>query len=105
MDYTESIERSKEYILSHLSDELSAEKIATKEGYSVFHFCRIFKEYTGESLMRYIREKRLEVAEKDIKNGEPTSFVAYKYGFETQSGFARAYERKFGKRPVGKVNT
>ena len=103
MDYTDSIERSKEYIVSHLDDDLSAEKIAAREGYSVFHFCRIFKEYTGESLMRYVREKRLEKAEKEIENGEPAAFVAYKYGFETQSGFARAYERKFGERPKGKM--
>lgn len=104
MDYSESIERSKKYIVSHLADELSAEKIAGNEGYSVFHFCRIFKEYTGKSLMRYVREKRLESAEKEIENGEPAAFVAYKYGFETQSGFARAYERKFGERPKGKMH-
>ena len=104
MDYSESIERTKEYIRFHLTEDLSAEKIAAHEGYSVFHFCRIFKEYTGESLMHYVRGKRLEFAEKEIKNGEPTSLVAYKFGFETPSGFARAYERKFGEKPRRKMN-
>ena len=104
MDYTESIERSKKYILFHLEEELSPKKIAESEGYSVFHFCRIFKEYTGESLMHYVREKRLEKAEKEIENGEPTALVAYKYGFETSSGFSRAYAKKFGERPKGKMN-
>ncbi|MBQ2862070.1 MAG: helix-turn-helix transcriptional regulator [Oscillospiraceae bacterium] len=104
MDYTESVKRSMDYICSHLEDELSAEKIAASEGYSVFHFCRIFKEYTGKSLMRYVREKRLEKAEKEIENGEPASCVAIKYGFETQSGFSRAFAKQFGERPAKKRN-
>lgn len=104
MDYTESVKNTMEYIDAHLADELSAEKIAANEGYSVFHFCRIFKEYTGKSLMRYVREKRLETAEQDIENGEPASCVAVKYGFETSSGFARAYEKKFGRRPTKRMH-
>ena len=100
MDYTESIEKTKEYIEEHIDDELTAKNIAHQAGYSVFHFCRVFKEKTGKSLMSYVREKRLELAETDIDKGEPALDVALKYGFETQSGFARAYERKFGKRPT-----
>ena len=104
MDYSESIEKTKDYISKHLSDELNAEIIANQAGYSVFHFCRVFKEETGKSLMSYVREKRLELAENDIKKGESAFDVALKYGFETQSGFARAYERKFGERPTHKIN-
>lgn len=104
MDYTESIEKTKVFISEHLYDELTAENIASNAGYSVFHFCRIFKEETGKSLMSYVREKRLELAESDIEKGESTLEVALKYGFETQSGFARAYERKFGERPTRKMN-
>ena len=103
MDYSESIEKIKNYIEEHLTDELSAEIIANEAGYSVFHFCRVFKEETGKSLMSYVREKRLELAENDIEKGEPAWDVALKYGFETQSGFARAYERKFGERPTRKM--
>ncbi len=104
MDYTEYIKRSKEYIDSHLEECLSPEKIAAHEGYSVFHFCRIFKEYTGKSLMRYVREKRLEIAEEKIEEGKSASEVAFECGFETPSGFARAYERKFGEKPTRKMN-
>ena len=104
MNYSESIEKTKAYIEEHLTDELSAESIAHEAGYSVFHFCRIFKEETGKSLMSYVREKRLELAETDIEKGEAALDVALKYGFETQSGFARAYERKFGERPTKKIH-
>lgn len=104
MDYSENIRRTKEYIAKHLSEELTAEEIAAYAGYSTFHYCRIFKEYTGKSLMRYVREKRLEAAEKEIKNGEPTAEVAQRSGFETTSGFSRAYKKKFGKRPAKEIN-
>lgn len=104
MDYSESIKRTKKYISEHLSDQLTAESIATNAGYSTFHFCRIFKEKTGKSLMSYVREQRLEVAEEEMKNGESTAEVAVKYGFETTSGFSRAYCRKFGERPRKRMN-
>ncbi len=104
MDYSESVKKTKEFISAHLSDELTAESIAANAGYSVFHFCRVFKEYTGESLMHYVREKRLEIAGKEMEKGESVSEVALKYGFETQSGFSRAYFRKFGERPAKRMN-
>ena len=105
MDYSENVKAIKTYIDLHLEEELSAEKLAAKEGYSVFHFCRIFKEYTGEGLMSYVREKRLEAAKKEIEEGNSTSAVAEKYGFETASGFSRAYKRKFGECPARKEKT
>ena len=52
--------------------------------------------------MGYVREKRLDAAKEDIINGKSFEEIAEKYGFETQSGFARAYQRKFGIRPKQK---
>ncbi|MGN0626367.1 MAG: helix-turn-helix transcriptional regulator [Oscillospiraceae bacterium] len=104
MDYTESINQSIDYINAHLNEDLTAERIAASVGYSVFHFCRIFKEYSGKSLMRFVRERRLETAEKEVENGCRLCEVACKYGFETASGFSRAYEKKFGARPAKRMN-
>ncbi len=99
MDYTENIVSVKNYINTHLFEELSADKIAAYQGYSTFHFCRIFKEYTGKSLMRYVREKRLEAAEAEMQQGKSTYVAALDCGFETASGFSRAYKKLFGERP------
>ena len=104
MDYTESIAKTKEFISEHLSDELSAEVIAADAGYSVFHYCRVFKEYTGKCLMTYVREKRLEAAFAEIRKGKSTAEVAEECGFETPSGFSRAYQRKYGTRPNGRTS-
>lgn len=102
MDYSESVRHSVNYINGHLLDDLSAEGIAKNEGYSVFHFCRVFKEVQGVSLMQYVRDRRLEQAHKEInlgKNKESLDDLAFKYGFETRSGFSRAYEKKYGIKP------
>lgn len=104
MDYTEDIRKIKEFIDEHLEDELTPEKIASAAGYSVFHFCRVFKQCDGRSLMKYVREKRLEKAESEVESGARLAEVAIKYGFETSSGFSRAYERKYGSRPTKKLN-
>ena len=104
MDDTESIDEGIEYISARLSEDLTAERMAASVGYSVFHFCRIFKEYSGKSLMRFVRERRLETAEQEVENGCRLCEVACKYGFETASGFSRAYEKKFGARPAKRMN-
>ena len=104
MDYTKDVIRIKEYINEHLEDNLSPEKIAAVAGYSTFHFCRVFKQCDGRSLMKYVREKRLEKAEIEVEGGARLAEVAIKYGFETSSGFSRAYERQYGSRPTKKLN-
>lgn len=104
MDYKNYIEKTKIYIDEHLSENIDAEKIASNAGYSLYHFCRVFKEYTGESLMTYVREKRLDIAREEIEKGRAATDVAMECGFETSSGFARAYMRKFGERPTKRMH-
>lgn len=104
MDYTETIAKTKDFISKNLSEELSAEIIAANAGYSVFHYCRVFKEYTGKCLMTYVREKRLEAAFAEMRKGKTTAEVAEKCGFETPSGFLRAFKRKFGEGAVNKLH-
>ena len=98
-DHIISIQNSINYINSHLEDDLSPEILAGKANYSLFHFCRMFKEVTGESVMRYVREKRMEMAISDMKEGRSLADIAVKCGYETTSGFSRAYKRQFGRRP------
>jgi len=103
MDYKKDMDKAINYIEHHLTDELSADEIASEAGYSLFHFCRIFKDYTGETLMRYVRSRRLEVSAGEIRRGCKIPDVAMKYGFETASGFSRAYKRFYGESPCAEI--
>lgn len=93
MDYSKFINESISYIDAHLTEDLSASTISKAVGYSTYHFCRIFKQYKGITVMKYVRYRRLKNACIDLKCGEKYSSVFYKYGFESESGFVRAIRK------------
>ncbi|HPR40728.1 MAG TPA: AraC family transcriptional regulator [Oscillospiraceae bacterium] len=99
MDYKTAVLTGKSFIEENLLEDLSPYTIASAAGYSVFHYCRLFRECTGESLMGYVRRLRLVLSVREIEQGRPLSDIAVKYGFETVSGFSRAYKRQFGSFP------
>lgn len=98
-EHYNSIQNSINYINSHLEEDLSPEILAGKANYSLFHFCRMFKEVTGESVMHFVRSKRMEMAIVKMEEGLSLADIAAKCGYETTSGFSRAYKRQFGQRP------
>ena len=56
----EVIEDCTTYIKNHLQDTLTAEALASRYGYSLYHFCHIFKICCDMSPGKYIRLLRLE---------------------------------------------
>ena len=102
-EHMKSVMESIQFINTHLDDDLSPERLAFEAGYSMFHFCRIFKEVTGESVMRFVRGKRLKAAYEEMQSGGDMDEVAARCGYETTSGFSRAYQKQFGYRPQRKV--
>ena len=100
MEYTASIEKTKKYIKEHLSENLSAEKIAAFAGYSVFHFCRVFKRAMGMTPVQYQNECRLRIADILLKNGSLSiSEIAGTVGFGDEAYFSRAYKKSRGVAP------
>ena len=60
----EVIEDCTTYIKNHLQDTLTAESLASRYGYSLYHFCHIFKICCDMSPGKYIRLLRLEKAKR-----------------------------------------
>ena len=100
MTYLESIEKSKNYILEHLTEPITAEELASESGYSLYHFCHVFSNVTGYSVGTYIRNLRLAMAAEDLLYGQSVMDVSCKYAFDTQSGFAKAFRRQYGMSPT-----
>ena len=101
MDYREAIRISMEYIESHLTENLTAEQIARISGYSMYHFCRIFAAVKGISLGDYIRRRRLSLSHTLLLEGKKIIDIALELGFETASGFSKAFRKEFGYCPTG----
>lgn len=76
---------------------LSLSRVA---GMSPFHFQRVFKRVTGETVGNQVRRLRLERAAFLIKRSDASlSEIAETCGFSTHSGFSRAFTRLFGMSP------
>ena len=57
-----------EWIDDNLNQPLRIDDIARHAGYSKWHLQRLFMQYKGESLGRYIRERKLLLAARDLRD-------------------------------------
>ena len=100
MNYRKEIEKCVEFIEDHVKEDITIEEIANQVGYSRYHFCRVFSLCKGMSVMEYIRGRRLALAATELFNGRKITDIAFDYGFETPSGFAKAFRKAYGYSPT-----
>ena len=100
MNYRKEIEKCIEFIENNIKEDIAIEEVANQSGYSVFHFCRVFSLCNGVSVMEYIRGRRLSLAASELFNGRKIIDIALDYGFETQSGFTKAFRKAYGYSPT-----
>ena len=96
-DYRERIVRALVYIQEHMDEDLDLERLASVAAFSRFHFHRIFRGLTGETVKEHVRRLRLERAARNLKRlDEPITEIAFGAGFETHESFTRAFGEMFG---------
>ncbi len=103
MNYRDDISRCIDYIEAHIKENITAADIAEMAGYSLYHFCRVFNICTGQPLMEYVRSRKLSLARMDLLKDTKILTVAIDYGFETASGFSKAFRNEFGYSPTGYI--
>ena len=95
-----------EYLNIHVAEDINLDDISQKFFISKYYLCRAFREHTGVSMLTYLNTKRIAMAEQLIKQGEPSTSVAYQVGFKTYSSFYRSYCKYTGHAPSkAKPNT
>ena len=90
------------YINENLTAELSIDDMAAMCYMSRYHFMRLFKTQTGCTVHNYIRQKRLVLAARLIREGMSASAAAAECGFSDYSAFHRAFTKTFRVSP-GKI--
>jgi AraC family transcriptional regulator len=87
-----------DYVEAHLDDEHSLENLAEAAHFSPFHFHRIFKALTGETINNYVKRIRLQKAGSILLSDyeRPVSEVAALCGFNSTAVFCRAFRTHFG---------
>lgn len=88
-----------EYIEANLKEELTAEILASRVGYSKTHFSRLFIFLVGTTIHDYIVTRRLIYIAKEMQGSRNISDCLYDYGFDTQTGFNKAFKKRFGVTP------
>jgi len=96
LDYIDILQEMLCYIDENIKEKLSVEKLAAHAGFSPYHFCRVFQWGVGCSIMEYVRNRRLAFAASEFNSGRRLADISIIYGFETYSGFTRAFRRYFG---------
>lgn len=87
-------------IETRLASELSLADIAANSGVSRFHLLRAFGVATGQSVMRYVRARRLTEAARRLADGAPDILtVALDAGYGSHEAFTRAFRDMFGMTP------
>ncbi len=82
-----------------LDAELTPAELAEKSGYSLWHFLHLFQQQVGMPLCRYRTSRRLAHGIWDISRGMGVTDAALKWGFESHSGFYRAFRLAYGASP------
>ena len=90
-----------DFIDKHLFEPLTVEDLAGIAGLSPFHFSRLFTAIVGESVISYVRRRRLAVAAMRLVREPDTRLIdlALDCGFESQEAFTRAFRRTLGMTP------
>jgi AraC family transcriptional regulator len=101
MNYLQQIQRGIDYIEANLEHDIQSADVARHAGVSHWHFQRIFKALTNETLKTYIRSRRFaQSLEKLASTDERVLDIALAAGFDTQESFTRAFKKAFSVTPA-----
>lgn len=101
MTYLDQIQRGIDYIEESLGVDLQTADVARQAGISHWHFQRIFKALTNETLKHYIRSRRFAISLEALLSTERRIIeIALAAGFQSQESFTRAFKQAFGVTPA-----
>lgn len=99
-DADDVVSRVKDYIHSHLGEDLSLVRLASLTNYNPTYLSRLFKHRFGITLSDYILDCRFSAACEKLKNSAaPVNGIAFETGFNSAPYFTKMFKRKFGVTP------
>lgn len=100
MNYLKNVQIGIDYIESNLDVDISLAEVAKEAALSQWHFQRIFKALTNETLKTYIRSRRLSNSlDKLLTTKLRIIDIAVLAGYESQESFTRAFKTSFNLTP------
>ena len=98
---SEVINKAITYIMEHITDEIAVEDVAEHCHFSKFHFSRMFKEETGESVYAFIKRIKMEQSAFRLKveRNKSVTDICNEYGY-TSSNYSSAFKQHHNMSPV-----
>ena len=88
-----------EYINANYAQDLSLESISKVCFVSVNQLCRLFRQFCGTTVSKYLTSKRITEAKKLLSTGKNVTDTAYLCGFNDYANFIRAFKNHVGISP------
>ncbi len=98
------IDRIVSYIADHLEEPMDADSIARHFSFSRSYVQNLFSQNMHIGLKKYIMQKKIYAAHRDLTNGLSPSAVCEKYSFGDYSSFYRLYRKTFDTAPNKKTD-
>ena len=101
MDRKKLINQSMDYIIQHLDEDLSLDTLSAHFFISKYHFSRIFKEETGESVYAFIKRCRVDQSAVDIKLNPSKTItdIGLDYGYSS-SNYSSLFRKRLDISPA-----
>lgn len=99
MEYIELIQKTIDYIDDNITEKITVEELADLSGFSTYHYYRIFHSFVGMPVIEYVTRRKLQYSVFHLSKGDRILDIALNYGFETHSGFTKAFKKIFGYPP------
>lgn len=99
--WTRRIHRVMDHVREDPASPHSVEELASRAHSSPFHFHRLFKAVTGETVGQFVQRARLERAAylMKAKPDKPLTAIALETGFATSQEYSRSFRRSYGIAP------
>jgi len=95
------LEKLRQHLEAHFNEDFSLETLAEMAGVSKNYLCRVFRQYTGQTIFEYIIGQRLQQAIIMMRHTEDKMLaIAWRCGFHDLSYFNRAFKRLTGISPA-----
>lgn len=90
-----------DHIDRHLGEDLRLDALAGVAAFSPYHFHRLFRAWTGETLQDFVRQRRLEKAGGQLVHNPAVAIqhIGQLCGFTSAEAFSRAFAQHFGMSP------
>lgn len=99
--HNKTVERICAYLAANYRQKFSLSEVAARFYLSPYYLSRLFKRVTGQSIVDYINNRRIEAAQKLLETTELSiSAVAEQIGFASAAHFRRVFHEVMGTGPL-----